>query len=79
MDFLKKIFPISFRFADSVVNLIIGILIYLVLGAIGGVIIGFLAGLPLIGIVFILVGSLLDIYGLAGIVIDVLVFVKILK
>lgn len=79
MNLLKTIFPISFRFADSVVNLIIGILIYLVVGAIAGAVIGFLAALPLIGWIFGLVGSLIGIYGLAGIVIEVLVFVKILK
>ena len=38
MDMLKKFFPISFKYADTVANLIIGILIYLVGGAIAGTI-----------------------------------------
>lgn len=79
MDLLKKLFPVSFKFADSVANLIIGILIYLVGGAIAGAVIGFLSGIAVIGFVFALVGSLLGIYCLAGIVIEVLVFLDILK
>ena len=79
MDILKKLFPISFRFADSVANLVIGILIYVVAGAIAGAVIGFLSSLPIIGIVFSLIGSLLGIYSVAGIVIEVLQFLKVLK
>ena len=79
MDMLKKFFPISFKYADTVANLVIGILIYLVGGAIAGAIIGWLSAIPLIGFVFSLVGSLLGIYSLAGIVIEVLLFVKVLK
>ncbi|MBE6981690.1 MAG: hypothetical protein E7437_05140 [Ruminococcaceae bacterium] len=79
MDLLKKAFPISFRFADSIANLIIGILVYLVGGAIAGSVIGFLSGIAVVGIVFGIVGSVLGIYCLAGIVIEVLVFLDILK
>lgn len=86
MDILKKLFPLSFRFAAAIGNLIVGILIYLVVAAIGGAIlsvIGILAVIPilgwLLGIVLGLVGSLMDIYCLAGIVIAVLVFIKVLK
>ncbi len=79
MDMLKKFFPISFKYADTVANLVIGILIYVVGGAIAGAIIGWLSAIPLVGFVFSLVGSLLGIYSLAGIVIEVLLFAKILK
>ena len=34
MEMLKKFFPLSFKYADTVANLIIGILIYLVAGAV---------------------------------------------
>lgn len=79
MDMLKKFFPLSFKFVDSVANLIIGILIYLVAGAVAGAVIGLLSGIPIVGFLFGLVGSLLGIYVFAGIVIQVLVFCKILK
>lgn len=79
MDTLKKIFPLSFKRTDSVANLIIGILIYLVVGIIGGVAIGILAHLPIVNLVVGIVGGLLDLYCVAGIVIQILVFCKVLK
>ena len=41
--------------------------------------IGLLAKIPLIGIIFSLVGSLIGLYALVGIVLSILVFVKVLK
>ena len=79
MDILKKLFPISFNYASDLAQLIIGILIYIVGGAIAGTVIGFLTGIPLVGWLFGLVGSLLGTYCFAGIVIQVLVFLKVLK
>ena len=79
MDLLKKFFPISFKYTDTVANLIIGILIYVIGKVVAGAVIGLLAGLPLIGWLFSLAGSLLGIYCVAGIVIEVLVFAKVLK
>lgn len=79
MDLLKKLFPISFNYASDVTKLIIGILIYVVGGTIAGAVIGFLAGIPVIGLIFSIVGSVLGIYCTAGIVIQVLVFLKVLK
>ena len=79
MDALKKFFPLSFKFTKDVGNLIIGILIYLVVGFIGGFVIGLTALIPIVNIVCGLLGGLLDIYVLAGIVIQILVFAKVLK
>ena len=79
MDALKKIFPLSFKLTDSVANLIIGVLIYLVAGVVGCVVIGLTAALPIVNIVCGLLGGLLDLYVLAGIVIQFLVFFKVLN
>lgn len=79
MDLLKKLFPISFIYADTVANLIIGILIYVVGGAVAGAIIGWLSLIPIVGLIFSLVSTVLGIYCLAGIVIEVLLFAKVLK
>ncbi len=79
MDTLKKLFPISFKYTDSIANLIIGILIYVVGGAVAGAVVGFLSSIPVLGFVFGIVGSVLGIYVTAGIVIQVLVYAKILK
>lgn len=79
METLKKIFPLSFKYTKDVSNLIIGILIQLVVGIIAGVLIGILVKIPVIGIIAGLVGGLIDLYVLAGIVIQILVFAKVLK
>lgn len=79
MDILKKIFPLSFKYVQSVSNLIIGILLYLVVGIIGGVIIGIASLIPIVGFVVGIIGGILDLYILAGIIIQLLVFFKVLK
>lgn len=79
MDLLKKLFPLSFKLADTVANLVVGILIYVVAGAVAGVLLGWLSIIPLIGVIFSLVSTLLGIYCLAGIVIEVLLFADVLQ
>ena len=37
MDLLKKIFPLSFKYVKDVKDLIVGIILYVIGGAIGGV------------------------------------------
>ena len=80
MDTLKKYFPISFKYTGSVKDLIIGIVIYLV----AGLIVSFLLGLvgkilPFLGLILGLVGGIFDLYCTVGIVLQVLVFAKVLK
>ena len=79
METLKKIFPLSFKYTKSVGELIVGILIYLVVGLIGGLIIGLTANIPIISILCGIAGGLLDLYVVAGIVIQILVFCKVIK
>lgn len=85
MDTLKKIFPLSFKYTADVANLIIGILIYAVGGVILNLLIGlptmlpFAEGIPGLGLITGMLTSLVGIYCTAGIVIQVLVFTKVLK
>ncbi len=79
MKLLKTAFPVSFSMVDNVTNLVIGILIYLVGGAIAGALLGLLSGIFIIGILFSLIGSVLGLYCLAGIVLEVLLYTKVLK
>ena len=39
MDALKKIFPLSWKYTKDVANLLIGIIIYIVVGIVAGVVI----------------------------------------
>ena len=78
MDMLKKFFPFSFG-ATDVVNLVIRAIVYLVAGALGGVIIGIVAAVPVIGWLLGIVGGFIDLYVLVGIVLMVLDYLKVLK
>ena len=87
MDALKKIFPLSFKRTDTAANLIIGILLYVVVAIVAGALI-FLATklggwIPVVGAILGwalgVVGSLIGVYTFAGIVIQILVFAKVLK
>ena len=81
MDFLKKLFPVSFNCKDEPSKLVIGIIIYVVIGILGGAVLALtsLINLPLIGIICSFIGSLLELYTTAGIVLSILVFCKVLK
>lgn len=78
MDKVKKFFPFSVKGTD-VKSLVISIIIYIVIGFVGGLIIGLLGAIPLIGILFSIVGWVLDIYCLVGIVLAVLYFLGVVK
>ena len=79
MEMLKKIFPLSFKFLDSVANLVIGTLIYLVVGILVGIGIALVSIIPIVGWIIGLLGGLVDVYVLAGIVILFLAYFKVLK
>jgi hypothetical protein len=74
MDKAKKIFPLSFRGA-SLKDMVIGILIYMAINVVSGLVLGLLNGIPLIGMVFTLAAWLISFYTFAGIVFTVLNYV----
>lgn len=84
---LKKLFPISWDYSKGVINLIVGILMYLAVGLIAGVVIwlsGVIIGwIPVVGAivgwVLRIAGILVDAYVIVGIVLQVLVFTKVIK
>ncbi len=78
MDALKKYFPHAFT-AKDVKSFIIALIIYAVIAFIGGIVIGLLSALPIVGIVFGIIGWLLEIYITVGVVLSILVFVKVIK
>ena len=80
MDMLKKLWPTPFSIAEkNVVSFIVQLLIFVVVCAVVGWLISVLAGIPVLGIVFSLVGALLEIYGLVGIVLCILKFLGLVK
>lgn len=87
MNTLKKFFPLSWKYSKDVAGLIIGIIIHLVLEILIGALIGLatmITGwIPVVGAlvawVLGIVSSLLGLYILAGIVLLILLFLKVLK
>ena len=78
MDTLKKIFPLSFC-AYDVSKLILMCLIYVVAGTVSGFIIGLLARIPFLGMIFGLAASLVEIYVGFGLIILFLAYFKVIK
>ena len=78
MDFLKKYLPHVFK-AKQTNDFIVSLIIYAAIAIVGGAIIGLLAKLPIIGLIFSIVGAIVDLYALVGIVLSILVFVKVIK
>lgn len=78
MDILNKVFPFSFQCTEKD-SFIKALILYIVAGAVAGIIIGVLAQIPLIGWLFGLAGYLAEVYVTAGIVLSILVFTKVLK
>lgn len=78
MDMLKKFFPHAFK-ATEVKAFIISLVIYCLIDIVCGFVIGLLAKIPVLGIIFSLLGSLVGLYALVGVVLSILVFVKVLK
>ena len=78
MDAIKKYFPFAFK-ATELKPFIIALVIYALIDVVCGFVLGLLAKIPVIGILFSLVGTLVGLYALVGIVLCILVFVKVIK
>ena len=79
MDTLKKLFPYSFKAKKDISALIVNVLIYLVFDIVAGAIIGLLSDIPLVGLVFGLVGGLLGLYVTVGLILSILHYLKLVK
>lgn len=78
MDFLKKYWPTPFKIEKmNVVSFLIQLIIFVVVCAVVGWLIGILAKIAVIGIIFSILGGLIEIYGLVGIILCVLKFVGV--
>lgn len=75
MNLIKTLWPTPFRVKKGdVVSMVIQLVIFLVICALAGVVLGFLDGLPLVGFVFSILGWFMGIYSLVGIILCVLKF-----
>ncbi len=80
MDTLKKLWPTPFKIKEKdIASFLIQLIIFLVICAVAGAVIGLLAKIPLLGIIFSIIGALVEVYGLVGIVLCVLKFIGAVK
>ena len=84
---LKKLFPLSWKYTKNVANLIVGILVQLVVGILAGLLIALAGALvgwipvvgALVGWVLGVIGGLIDLYVFVGIILQLLVYFKVLN
>ena len=80
MNFLKTVWPTPFKIEKkNTTSFIVQLIIFIVICAVVGALIGLLAKTPIIGFIFGVVGSLLGTYSLVDIVLCVLVYLDIIK
>lgn len=78
MDMLKKLFPYSLK-ATDIKSLVIIVVIYLAAGFLWKLITGLLSAIPVVGIIFSILGWVAGVYFFVGIVLAVLNFLGVLK
>lgn len=78
MDLVKKIWPHAFNASDEK-NFIITLIVYLVIAFILPPVIGILAGIPVLGVIFGVAATLVELYCAIGIVLVILNMFKVLK
>ena len=80
MDFIKSLWPTPFKIErKNPVSFVIQLIIFLVICAVVGVLIGVLSSIPIVGVIFWIVGSLMEIYSIVGVILCILVFLDVIK
>jgi hypothetical protein len=75
MDLIKKLWPTPFNIKKgNLASFLIQLIIFIVITAVVGVLIGVLSGIAIIGVIFWIVGGLMEIYTIVGIVLCTLNF-----
>ncbi len=75
MDKILPLFPLNAKVnKEDVMSLVITIVMYVVAAVIFGLVIGLLGSIPVIGILFKIIGLLAEIYVIAGIILSVYTF-----
>lgn len=78
MKLLKKIWPFSFE-SNSLSHLVLKVIVYVVIGLIFAILMGLLHSIPVINVLFFIIGPLVDLYVLVGLVLLLLDYFKVLK
>ena len=77
MEKLETYFPLNKSVkSGDIQSLVIAIVIYVVIAAVLGVLLGFLSAIPVLGIIFSIVSTLVWIYEVVGIVLAIMTYIK---
>lgn len=77
MEKLVPYFPLNKSVkSGDIQSLVIAIVIYVVIAAVLGVLLGFLSAIPVLGIIFSIVSTLVWIYEVVGIVLAIMTYIK---
>ncbi len=80
MGLLKSLWPTPFKVKEKdVVSLIVQLIIFVIICAVIVFLIGILDGIPIIGFIFIIIGSLMELYGFIGILLCIFKFFGLVK
>lgn len=77
-DPIKKYFPHAFK-ANDVKYLVIGLVVYALIAFVAGLVLGLLGIIPILGFIFRVIGWLVEVYCIAGIILSILVFLKVVQ
>ncbi len=76
---LQKLWPTPFKIKKgSLGSFLFQLIVFLIVVAVFSVLMGVLSGVPIVGIIFKIVGALMDAYAVVGIVLCILCFLGIL-
>ncbi|MBQ9910753.1 MAG: hypothetical protein IJM50_04565 [Lachnospiraceae bacterium] len=80
MDLLKQLWPTPFKITPKdLKSFLVQLIIFIIVIVIASLLIGLLAKIPILGIVFKILGGLIDIYATVGVVLCILKFLDVLK
>ena len=79
MDILKTIWPLAFKVKQKdLASFLIWLILGIVIIALCGVLIGVLSSIPVVGVIFSILGSLIGLYSLVNIVLCILRFLAVI-
>ncbi len=80
MDFMRKMWPVPFTIKKGdVESFVMKLVVFALICAVFGVLMGVLCGVPYVGIVLAILCGFVELYGLAGITLCILQFTGVLK
>lgn len=77
---LEKFVKLNFKSNAELFTMLVKIAAYLVFGVVAGIVLGIVGAiLPILGLVWWVVGTIVEVYNIAGIVLTILDFLKVFE